>query len=102
MAETQLVRLAQIFVNPRNNGFPILVLIIGAMGMYWGYSLFMSGVTEGGAALKIGYGDQTSFEMGKGGPGLVFSAFGMIMVVVSIWKFGSLRVQTDENVATSD
>ena len=89
----QLVKLVQIFVDPRQNGFPILVLIIGAMSIYLGYQLFMSGVTEGGAAVSISYGDQTTFNMGKGGPGLVFSAFGMLLIVASMWSFSKTRAK---------
>lgn len=93
-------RILQLLVSPQANGFPILIALIGAFSMNLGYQLFQSGVTEGGAALKVSLGAARTFEMGKGGPGLVFSAFGMGIIIFSIWKFSSLRVQSDRKVRT--
>ena len=91
-----LERILQLLISPRANGFPILIAAIGAFSMYLGYDLFQSGVTEGGAALKVSLGTSRTFEMGKGGPGLVFSAFGMGIILYSIFKFSSLRVDSFE------
>jgi hypothetical protein len=91
-------KIIQIFVSPKGNGFPVLIALIGAFSIYLGYDLFMAGVTEGGAALKVGLGKEKTFEMGKGGPGLVFSAFGMGIIIFSIWKFSSLKVQDERKV----
>jgi hypothetical protein len=93
-----LENIVKIFVSPKANGFPILIALIGAMSIYLGYSLFASGVQEGGAALTVKYGSEKSFEMGKGGPGLLFCAFGMSIIIFSIWKFSSLRVSADKKV----
>lgn len=81
----------EMFISPKGNGFPILIALIGAFCIYLGYDLFSQGVIEGGSALKVSYGEYNTFEMGKGGPGLVFSAFGMGIIIFSIWKFSSLR-----------
>ncbi len=91
-------RIIQLLVSPRANGFPILIALIGAFSIYLGYQLFQRGVIEGGAALKVSFGATRTFEMGKGGPGLVFSTFGMGIIVYSILKFSSLRVQADREV----
>ena len=84
-----IVKLIEIFVSPNGNGFPVLIALIGGMSIYLGYNLFSSGVTEGGAAFKVSFGSDRKFEMGKGGPGLIFCAFGMGIIIFSIWKFSS-------------
>jgi hypothetical protein len=93
-----LEKIVAMMLSPRANGFPILIALIGAMSIYLGYELFSSGVTEGGAALKISWGSDKQFEMGKGGPGLLFSAFGMGIIIFSIWKFSALRASDDRKV----
>ena len=72
----------------------LVIAIIGLVSIYLGYNLFMSGVTEGGAALKVTWGDDKTFDIGKGGPGLIFSAFGMGIIIFSIWRFSKLRAQS--------
>jgi len=91
-----LEKIVQMFVSPRSNGFPVLIALIGAMSIYLGYELFSAGVTEGGAALKVSWGSSRTFEMGKGGPGLIFSAFGMGIIIFSIWKFSAIRVPDEK------
>lgn len=86
----EFVNIIELFVSPRGNGFPILIALIGGMCIYLGYRLFMSGVTEGGSALNVSFGKNKTFEMGKGGPGLIFSAFGMGIILLSIWRFSSI------------
>lgn len=83
-------RIVGIFVNPNNNGFPILALLIGAFCIYLGYKLFDKNILEGGAALSFSYGDG-DFNMGKGGPGLLFSFFGIAMIIYAISKYQKLK-----------
>ena len=93
-----LRKIIAMFLSPRQNGFPVIIALIGAYCIYLGYDLFKSGVIEGGAALSISLGSSKSFEMGKGGPGLIFSAFGMGLIIFSISKFSQLRAQPDRKV----
>ena len=89
-----LEKIILIFVSPRANGFPTLVALIGAMSIYLGFSLFQSGIQDGGASLKV-WSTAQGFEMGQGGPGLIFSAFGMGIIIFSIWRFSTLRASVE-------
>jgi len=90
-----LLQLAEMFLSPKRNGFPVLIALIGFGFAYLGYDLFSMGVQEGGAALNVSFGEERTFEMGKGGPGLIFSAFGMGLIIYAIRKFDKLRVPPD-------
>ncbi len=87
-----LVRITDLFLHPKKNGFPVLVALIGLMFAYFGYDLFLSGVQEGGAALSVSLGDDQDFNLGKGGPGLIFCAFGMGLIIFSIHNYSKIRV----------
>lgn len=97
-----LVVITRLFVSPKNNGFPVLVAMIGLVFAYFGYDLFQSGVQDGGAALKISFAEGRSFEMGKGGPGLIFSAFGMGLILYAIKNYSTLRVQPNPKVGVDE
>jgi hypothetical protein len=60
------------------------------------------GVQEGGAALSVSFGAERAFEMGKGGPGLLFCAFGMGLIIYAIRKFDKLRVQPEREVGVDE
>ena len=92
---TMLTKLTQLFLSPQGNGFPVLIALIGFGMAYLGYDLFRLGVQEGGAALSVSFGAENSFEMGKGGPGLMFVAFGMGLIIYAIKNFQKLRVKPD-------
>ncbi len=92
-----LVRVTQLFVDPRMNGFPILIAVVGVIFAYFGYDLFRSGVQDGGAPLVVKFSDSQGFEMGEGGPGLIFCAFGMGLVVYAIRNFSYLRAHLNEH-----
>lgn len=90
-----LIKIIDLFLNPKKNGFPVLVALIGLLIAYLGYSLFTSGIQDGGAALSITYGDGQKFDLGKGGPGLLFCLFGMGLIVFSIHNYSKIRSQPD-------
>ncbi|MFP3978703.1 hypothetical protein [Marinobacter sp. KMM 10035] len=89
------IRIVDLFLNPKKNGFPVLVALIGLTIAFFGYNLFISGIQEGGAALSIAYGDNHEFNLGKGGPGLIFCFFGMGLIVYSIRNYSKIRVSPD-------
>ena len=97
-----LVNLAALFLSPKRNGFPVLIALIGLAFAYLGYDLFRLGVQEGGAALSVSLGAERAFEMGKGGPGLIFCAFGMGLIIYAIRKFDKLRVQPNREVGIDE
>ena len=97
-----LVKLAELFLSPKRNGFPVLIALIGFGFAYFGYDLFRLGVQEGGAALSVSLGSERAFEMDKGGPGLIFCAFGMGLIIYAIRNFQKLRVQPNREVGTDD
>lgn len=84
------IKIVDLFLNPRKNGFPILVALIGLTIVYFGYSLFVSGIQDGGAALSVVYGDDRKFDLGKGGPGLIFCVFGMSLILFSIHNYSKI------------
>lgn len=90
-----IIKIIDLFLNPKKNGFPVLVALIGLALAYFGYSLFTSGIQEGGAALSISYGDGKKFDLGKGGPGLLFCLFGMGLIVFSIHNYSKIRSVAD-------
>lgn len=94
-----ITRLAELFLSPNRNGFPVLIALIGFAFAYFGYDLFRLGIQDGGAALNVSFGSDRAFEMGKGGPGLIFCAFGMGLIIYAARKFGKLRVQSDRKVS---
>ena len=91
------IKIIDLFLNPKKNGFPVLVALIGLVIAYLGYNLFTSGIQEGGAALSIAYGDGQKFDLGKGGPGLLFCLFGMGLIVFSIHNYSKIRVLPDSS-----
>lgn len=93
-----LIQITEIIVSPQKNGFPVLISIIGLSFAYFGYDLFQSGIKDGGAALSIVFGDNKSFDMGKGGPGLIFCAFGMGLIIFAIHNYSKLRAQPVLNI----
>ena len=97
-----LIKITQLFVSPKSNGFPVLVAMIGLIFAYFGYDLFQSGIQEGGAALKVSLGSGDTFEMGKGGPGLIFCAFGMGLIIYAIRNYSKLRVQPNPEVGIDE
>lgn len=97
-----LVKIAELFLSPSRNGFPVLISLIGLAFAYFGYDLFRMGVQEGGAALHVAFGAEREFQMGKGGPGLIFCAFGMGLIIYAIRKFDKLRVQPQTNVRLNE
>jgi hypothetical protein len=97
-----LLKLVELFLSPKRNGFPVLIALVGLAFAYFGYDLFRMGVQEGGAALNVSFGADRTFEMGKGGPGLIFVAFGMGLIIYAIRKFDKLRVQPDREVGIDE
>ncbi len=97
-----LIKITERIVSPKGNGFPVLVEIIVLIFSYFGYDLFLSGVQEGGAALKVSFADGKTFEMGKGGPGLIFSAFGMGLIIYAVKNYSTLRVQHNPEVGIDE
>tara|TARA_R100001143_G_scaffold39740_1_gene36319 strand:- start:319 stop:1179 length:861 start_codon:yes stop_codon:yes gene_type:complete len=91
------IKIIDLFLNPRKNGFAVLVALIGLTITYFGYSLFVSGIQDGGAALTIAYGDGKEFDLGKGGPGLIFCVFGMGLIVFSIYNYSKIRASPDSS-----
>ena len=91
------IKIVDLFLHPKKNGFPILVALIGLTFAYFGYDLFISGVQVGGAALSIAYGDGKNFDLGKGGPGLIFCVFGMGLIVFSIHNYSKIRVDPNSD-----
>lgn len=89
-----IVKLAELFLPPQRNGFPVLIALIGFGFPYFGYDLFRMGVQEGGAVLSFSIGYGRSIDMGKGGPGIIFCAFGMGLIIYAIRNFHLLRVQS--------
>lgn len=92
-----LIKIIDLFLNPRKNGFPVLVALIGLTIAYLGYDLFTAGVQEGGAALSISYDDGKKFDLGKGGPGLIFCFFGMGLLVFAIHNYSKIRSLPDNS-----
>ena len=97
------IKVVDLFLHPKRNGFPVLVALIGLIFAYFGYDLFISGIQDGGAALSISYGEDQKFDLGKGGPGLIFCVFGMGLIIFSIHNYSKIRVSPgsgiDEEIA---
>ncbi|HAC88084.1 MAG TPA: hypothetical protein DCF95_09075 [Gammaproteobacteria bacterium] len=97
-----LTKIIDLFLNPRKNGFPVIVALIGLTIAYLGYDLFIAGIQEGGAALSISYGDGKKFDLGKGGPGLIFCVFGMGLIVFAIHNYSKIRSFPDSSTMSEE
>lgn len=94
-----LVQITELIVSPQRNGFPVLIAIIGLAFAYFGYDLFQSGIQEGGAALSFTIGEHRSFNLGKGGPGLIFCLFGMGLILFATHNYSKLRAAPSISIA---
>lgn len=99
---SNFIQIAELFLSPKRNGFPVLLVLVGFGFAHLGYNLFMANVQDGGAALNIVFSESKKFEMGKGGPGLIFCAFGMGIIVYAIKSFSKLRVQNNPEVGIDE
>ena len=62
----------------------IVATLVGAFCVFLGYKLFVLGVT-GRASLSI-QSTTMSGQLVNAAPGLFFALFGMVIIVVAIWK----------------
>lgn len=85
-------RILKLFIDPRGNGFPVLIALIGLFSIFCGYDLFRQNILEGGAALTLSWDGKEIFSMGKGGPGLIFLALGVGLLLFAIKRYSKLRV----------